>query len=153
MRIRRRRTRLPSPVGSADLALRDTGDRADPAALLLAVPVAGVDEQAHLSLDSAIGPVDISLTEEGLAALDEISPGPGGPRLVGRAAGPHQTNSPTRLAESSETRMPATSIRHTLREITSFFSPSTSPFRAPMIMPTVERFANEVRNTVSTAWW
>ena len=63
----------------------------------------------------------------------------------------YQTYNPTIAAERSDTRIPERSMYPTFFEIKSFFSRFTIPLKQPMIIPIVERLANDVKKTVKTA--
>ena len=65
----------------------------------------------------------------------------------------HHTKMPTMPADRRDTRIPDRSMRPTFLATRSLRSLSTSPLKQPMIMPSVPKFAKEVRKTVRTAWW
>ena len=63
----------------------------------------------------------------------------------------HQTKMPTMPADMRDTRIPDRSMRPTFLATRSLRSLSTSPLKQPMIMPSVPKFAKDVRKTVRTA--
>ncbi len=65
----------------------------------------------------------------------------------------YHANKPTKAAVNNETRIPDNSIIGTYLDTKSDVFLSTMPFNVPIIIPIVEKFANEIKNVVITARW
>ena len=65
----------------------------------------------------------------------------------------YHANNPTNAAVNNETKIPANSIIGTYLETKSAVFLSTIPFNVPIIIPIVEKLANDTKNVEITALW
>src|SRR5699024_12693651 len=63
----------------------------------------------------------------------------------------HHANKPTNPTVINDTRIPASNIIGTYCETKSDVFLSTMPFNVPIIIPIVEKFANDTKNVAITA--